>query len=172
MANSFSGSEPGLINPDSKSDEAVCKFATILSAWRTEALRRGITCDDDGNLLSPSVTAPSPADKRKVKEAQTEIAVPDPAPAPSPVPQIVAPASDSSSALADASSNGKDETNPIAKLAAGLDGLSLCRLAVTKRGEWRDTSAFSAFVDEAMKRGLGCGVKGDTPARTDRKSVV
>ena len=166
MANSFSGSEPGLINPDSKSDEAVCKFATILSAWRTEALRRGITCDDDGNLLSPSVTAPSPADKRKVKEAQTEIAVPDPAPAPSPVPQIVAPASDSSSALADAFSKGKDETNPIAKLAAGLDGLSLCRLAVTKRGEWRDTSAFSAFVDEAMKRGLGCGVKGDTPART------
>ena len=166
IANSFSGSESGLINPGSKSDEAVCKFATILSAWRTEALRRGIACDDDGNLLSPSVTAPTAPAEDQTEETQTKIAVPNPVPKeiPSPAPQTIAPAWDSPSALANASKNEDEETNPIAKLASGLNDLSLCRLAINKQGEWRTTKAFSAFVDEAIKRDLRCGVTGNTPA--------
>ncbi len=164
IANSFSGSEAGLINPDSKSDEAVCKFATILPVWRTEVLRRGITCDDDGNLLSPSATAPKAPAEGQIEEAQTEFVAPDPVPAliPSPTRKIVA--SEASQALASGSASEEREINPVAKLAGGLDDLSLCRMATNKQGKWRATKAFSVFVDEAMKRGLGCELKGDTPA--------
>ena len=168
IANSFSETETGLINPDSKSDAVVCKFATILPAWRTEVLRRGITCDDDGNLLSPSVKAPTAPAEGQFEEIQTELATPDPVPAPipSPAPQTVVPESGSSPSLAGGSASDEEEFNPVANLAGGLDDLSLCRMATNKQGEWRATRAFSVFVDEAMKRGLGCGLKGDTPTAT------
>ena len=166
IANSFSGSEAGLINPDSKSDEAVCKFGTILPIWRTEVLRRGITCDDDGNLLSPSVTAPMAPAEGQIEETQTELAAPDPVPAPIPSPTPKTVASESSQALASGSASEEREINPVAKLAGGLDDLSVCRMATNKQGEWRATKTFSVFVDEAMKRGLGCELKGDTPATT------
>ena len=168
IANSFSESHSGLINPDSKSDAAVCKFATILPVWRTEVLRRGITCDDDGNLLSPSVKAPMAPAEGQIEEIQTEVATPDPVPAPipSPAPQTAVPASGSSPSLASGSASNEEEINPVAKLAGRLDDLSLCRMATNKQGEWRTTRAFSVFVDEAIKRGLGCGLKGDTPTAT------
>ena len=168
IANSFSESDSGLINPDSKSDLAVCKFATILPVWRTEVLRRGITCDDDGNLLSPSVKAPTAPAEGQIEEIQTEVATPDPVPAPipSPAPQTAVPASGSSPSLASGSASNEEEINPVAKLAGRLDDLSLCRMATNKQGEWRTTRAFSVFVDEAIKRGLGCGLKGDTPTAT------
>ena len=76
------------------------------------------------------------------------------------------PASGSSPSLASGSASNEEEINPVAKLAGRLDDLSLCRMATNKQGEWRTTRAFSVFVDEAIQRGLGCGLKGDTPTAT------
>ena len=158
-ANSLSGSGSGLINPESKSDAAVCKFTTMLPAWRTEAIRRGISCDDKGNLLSPSATRPAAASapvqvQRKVKTPTAEIDAT--APTNETLDQPATPKRVATTPTA-------EDDNPITTLAQGLDDTALCRIATDGTGNWRQNGGFVAFVDEATSRQLTCGTQGDDP---------
>jgi hypothetical protein len=159
-ANSLSGSESALINPQSKSDAAVCKFTILLPAWRTEAIRRGISCDNEGNLLSPSATRPAAASapvqaQRKVKTPTAKMD--DTAPANETLDQPSTPKRVATTPTAEGD-------NPITTLAQGLDDTALCRIATDGKGNWRQNGGFVAFVDEATSRQLTCGTQGDDPA--------
>lgn len=179
-ANSFSQAGSTLINPDSKSDEAVCKFATVLPVWRTEVLRRGIACDDDGNLLSGSTAKPAttPAATPVATPKTVPEAAPETVPETTETPPVIAA---SPARLDDPVSTGGTtdqapppaavarrpaaaEASPTMALAQQLDDMALCRLATDKKGGLRQSSAFSAFVDEARSRQLNCATAGTQTA--------
>ena len=178
-ANSLSGSDSSLINPASKSDAAVCKFSTVLPAWRTEAIRRGITCDDDGNLLSPSASMPAAAPKPPAL-AQPEIAVPSPEPkdtAPATLAQDDSATDNSAPEQAMppqeiATESASEGDSPIVALARRLDNMALCRMATDGTGDWRRSRGFSAFVSEAENRGLTCGPDNSGPDNSGPAKAV
>ena len=163
-ANTFSGSGSSLINPDSKSDEAVCKFAAALPAWRAEVLRRQLKCADDGGLISSPPSTPAQAKLEAEASAppkkDLEIATPS-APstasgekketAPAPEPEIKV-----SENMGD---EAEDDDTTLTSLASNLDDSPLCRMATDKSGGWRQSAAFGVFVDEALRRGITCGNK-------------
>ncbi|MEX0503558.1 caspase family protein [Alphaproteobacteria bacterium LSUCC0719] len=186
-ANSLSQNGSTLINPDSKSDEAVCKFAMVLPVWRTEVLRRGITCDGDGNLLSRSTA--KPATTPAVTPAATPKTVPEAVAEATPktVPEAVPEAAETPPVIAASPSRSDDpvatggttdkapppavaarqpaaEASPTMALAQQLDDMALCRLATDKKGGLRQSAAFSAFVDEARSRQLTCAIAGTLTA--------
>ena len=169
-ANSFSGSDSSLINPASKSDAAVCKFSIVLPAWRTEAIRRGLACDDDGNLLSPSVSRPAAAPKPPAL-AQPDIETPSPSPE-STTPATLAqddaatqnPAPEQAAPQTDIAATPAVQTDsPVTVLARQLDNKALCRMATDGSGDWHRGTRFSAFVIEAENRGLTCGPDANGP---------
>ncbi|MEK9622769.1 MAG: caspase family protein [Alphaproteobacteria bacterium] len=138
----------------------MCKFTILLPAWRTEAIRRGISCDNEGNLLSPSATRPAAASapvqaQRKVKTPTAKMD--DTAPANETLDQPSTPKRVATTPTAEGD-------NPITTLAQGLDDTALCRIATDGKGNWRQNGGFVAFVDEATSRQLTCGTQGDDPA--------
>ena len=163
-ANSLSVSGATLINPASKSDEAVCKFATVLPIWRTEVMRRGISCDDDGNLLSPSTAKPAtaPASAPKIAPETAPQAVETPPVIAASPPKPDDPTADDKTPVQTppasevASQPATKDTSPTMTLAQQLDDTALCRLATDKEGRWRQSTAFSAFAEEARTRQLNC----------------
>ncbi len=176
-ANTFSGSGSSLINPDSKSDEAVCKFAAALPAWRAEVLRRQLKCAEDGSLISSPPSTPAQATLEAEASAppkkNLEIAGPSAPSTASDEKKETAPAAEPEIRVSEnMGDEAKDDDTTLTSLASNLDDSPLCRMAKDKSGEWRQSAAFSAFVDEALRRGISCGNKIGATESTEVNSIA